>query len=282
MISRRVSVDAWERVLPHTYLTTPGDMDRARREMAAWLWAGRAALHSHVTAGRRTGLEGCDDGTVHLLVPGGKRAPVDWLVVHRADDLQPGDFTERRFPPLTRPARTIVDVAATHPDSVEAVLDAAIRERLVSPRYVLRTLERLGSRGRTGAKHLRRLLDERMSGTRIDSALQRRVRTALLQDGLPRPATEFYVYDGKEFVARVDLAYPARLVAIEADSIRWHTGRAAWQRELIRRRRLGTLGWRVIPVTDEDLRLRRREVLDIIRAAIGYPCIGVLALMPPA
>ena len=71
--------------------------------------------------------------------------------------------------------------------------------------------------------------------------------------------------------ARLDFAYPQRLVALEADSYRWHTGRASWARYLTRNRTLTAMGWRIIPVTWEDLTQNGDNLADEIRTALWTP-----------
>jgi very-short-patch-repair endonuclease len=70
-------------------------------------------------------------------------------------------------------------------------------------------------------------------------------------------------------LARVDLAYPDVLLAIEADGYRYHSGRVAWQRDLERRNALTSRGWRVIHVTWKDVVLEGERVAADIRRALG-------------
>lgn len=67
------------------------------------------------------------------------------------------------------------------------------------------------------------------------------------------------------FVARVDFAYPAAMLAIEAQSYKHHEGRKAWFRDKERDRALRQLGWEIVYVTDEDLRWHREETVQLIR-----------------
>ena len=63
-------------------------------------------------------------------------------------------------------------------------------------------------------------------------------------------------------IARIDLAYPDRLLAIEADGYRYHSGRHAWQRDLIRQTELTSRGWRVLRFSWEDVHRRPEWVVE--------------------
>ena len=101
-----------------------------------------------------------------------------------------------------------------------------------------------------------------------ESPLEQRLRRLLIKNGLPVPATQHEVRDRGKLVARVDLAYPLARLAIEADGYRYHTGRAAWQRDLVRRNALSLLGWTVHHVTWEDIEVRPDEVVERVRTTL--------------
>ncbi|MGH2727306.1 MAG: DUF559 domain-containing protein, partial [Actinomycetota bacterium] len=62
--------------------------------------------------------------------------------------------------------------------------------------------------------------------------------------------------------------YPDKLLAVEVDGYRWHSGRIRWQRDLTRRNELTRLGWRVIHVTADDLARRPNETILRLAAAV--------------
>lgn len=90
----------------------------------------------------------------------------------------------------------------------------------------------------------------------------------LRSSGIELPQTQFKVFDSGELVARLDFAYPERLVAIEADGFAYHSGRVKWQLDVSRRNWLTSLGWLVIHVTWEDVTTRPEKVIDSIRNAL--------------
>ncbi|HVW81198.1 MAG TPA: type IV toxin-antitoxin system AbiEi family antitoxin [Mycobacteriales bacterium] len=83
-----------------------------------------------------------------------------------------------------------------------------------------------------------------------ESPMETRVRLLLVRAGLPAPVAQHRVRgaDG-HFVARLDLAYPDALVAVEYDgSFHWQQRRADDRR----REELRALGWTVLVVSAED------------------------------
>jgi len=112
------------------------------------------------------------------------------------------------------------------------------------------------------------LLDERGDRRASGSAKEVVLAQLLCRAGLPDPVREHEVRANGRLVARVDLAYPQWKVAIELDSVRWHTGGAALTRDALRRNRLQSLGWIVVSVTvavlERDPALAVAQVRDAI------------------
>ncbi|WP_125130347.1 DUF559 domain-containing protein [Microbacterium sp. 10M-3C3] len=80
------------------------------------------------------------------------------------------------------------------------------------------------------------------------------VRLLLVDTGLPEPVAAHEVFDGDgRFVARLDLAYPRRRVAVEYEGEQHLTDPAQWARDIRRYEALAALGWTVIRLTREDL-----------------------------
>ncbi|MDP9402882.1 MAG: type IV toxin-antitoxin system AbiEi family antitoxin domain-containing protein, partial [Actinomycetota bacterium] len=137
---RRVRSGRWRRVAPGVFALA-GTADTWRQKtMAAVLAAGPGALASHTTAAALFGLSCCKFKGVEVTVPKGRSHRSRLATIHETEHLGRNDVTSIDRIPATRPARTLVDLAASASKVVleEAVDDALIR-RLV-------TLERLKSR----------------------------------------------------------------------------------------------------------------------------------------
>ena len=100
-----------------------------------------------------------------------------------------------------------------------------------------------------------------------ESPQETRLRLLLVRGGLPTPVAQFVVRDGGRFVARVDLAWPDRRLAVEYDGV-WHGERGQFARDRDRLNRLLAAGWRVVFVTARDLH-RPQELVARVAAALA-------------
>jgi hypothetical protein len=100
-----------------------------------------------------------------------------------------------------------------------------------------------------------------------ESPMETRLRLLLVLAGLPRPKPQHVVSDASDrFVARLDLAYPTEMVAVEYDgSFHWKQRRADDRR----RDALRALGWTVLVVSAEDYYRTPQEVVGKVRAALA-------------
>ena len=65
----------------------------------------------------------------------------------------------------------------------------------------------------------------------------------------------------------LDFAWADVRLALEAQSYRHHAGRLAWSRDQLRTATLTSIGWRVLPVTWEDLVGAPDELITTLRRA---------------
>lgn len=85
-----------------------------------------------------------------------------------------------------------------------------------------------------------------------ESPRESETRTLLVLAGLPAPETNVSIYDGKRFVARVDMLYRAERLVVEYDG-EYHQTDAQWRKDQARRAELISLGYRLVIVTADDL-----------------------------
>ena len=190
------------------------------------------------------------------------------VVVHRAVDFAPGDVEVRDGIPRTRPAPTLLALAAAVPaPGVEAALDDALRRGLVSCEQLKRLLDRVGRQGRDGAATLGALLAQREGRRWTQSEFERRLLRLVLAAGLPRPVPQYEVRLAGGRRAYLDFAWPDRRIAVEADSYRHHAGRLAWARDHTRNAHVVAEGWRILPVTWDDLVRRPDELVALLQRA---------------
>jgi hypothetical protein len=189
------------------------------------------------------------------------------IIVHAPRiPIPPGDITTLDAIPVTKPARTLLDIATVEAiDAIERCLDDALRRRLVSVPFLERWLQDPLRTRHRGARVLRRLVEERALRGVADSPLETRYLQLSRDLGLPSPMLQYVVKDQHRFVARLDFAYPEKRVGIEVDGFRHHDIRRTFDRERARGNALEALGWRILRVTaghDPD------EIASWIRRAL--------------
>lgn len=168
--------------------------------------------------------------------------------------------------PVTKPARTILDLASEEPEDVIArCLDDALRRRLVSLPFLDRWLDDPIRKRHHGWRMLRRLVDERAIIGVTDSELESRVLALLRDASLPLPMLQYEVFDNGRFLARLDFAYPELRVAIEVDGFRHHDLRSGFDKERARGNDVESAGWRVLRVTAAHLENDPEGVVAWIR-----------------
>lgn len=99
-----------------------------------------------------------------------------------------------------------------------------------------------------------------------DSELEARALRALHEAGLPAPVQQHQVRRPNGRLARIDLAYPAQMVAIELDGWDHHGRRSAFEPDRIRRNELTLLGWDVYQFTAS---MEDRILTSTVAAALG-------------
>ena len=235
---------------------------------------------SHRTAASLLGLDGFPARIVEVVTKRWSRRPNPRVRVHESLDIKDGDVTERMAIPVTTVARTIIDLGAVVPaHRVEQAFDDALRRGLTTPEEVRERFEQVARRGRRGVGILRPLLEARLGADGPSPGeFERRTGRLLVEAGLTPPEYEHEVCTPEGlFVARVDLAYPLLLIAIECDSDQWHSGRQRRQADLDRQNRLVLAGWTVLRFTWDDVVKRPELVVARVRAALQAASTLVLA-----
>jgi hypothetical protein len=168
---------------------------------------------------------------------------------------------------ISPPDTTVLACAAELPlDQAVAVVDSALRMRRCTRDGLLQALER--RRGVGDLHHLRHVL--RWCDARSGSVLESLLRVLLADAGLPTPRTQHALCDPLTgVVRRVDLAWPAQRLVVEADGRRWHDPLDV--RDLDRRRDNGwaVLGWRVLRFSWSDVVGSPDDVVSAVRRALA-------------
>jgi very-short-patch-repair endonuclease len=251
-----------------------------QRALAALLRLGPSAALSHASAAFVLRLQGFSSrpDTIELTTardgPRTKRIrPVmQGVLLHRTRvPFRTLDVGGLR---VTSTTRTLQDLASRlEGDALEDTLDAAQHTFGLGER-LQRAIEP-AARGVKGTTRLRRLLEERQ-GAKTDSPLENRVFRALRRARLPRPVLQLEVFDGSEYVTRLDFAWPTERVALHVDGYAYHCRRTQFDHDRTVASKLTALGWRAVWVTSRTL--QDPGWLTDLRAALthGAPQLSLL------
>jgi predicted transcriptional regulator of viral defense system len=185
--------------------------------------------------------------------------------VHRSLDIAPDHLTAVDGLPTTTVARTLIDLAAVcRKGMVARAMDELLASGRVRIEDVVSVFEDTARRGRTGAKAMRELLEERVGDEMVSASRLEQVGMDLFErGGLPRPKCQYPAPWNPD--ERIDFAWPRWLSGVEGDSRRWHSRVADFERDR-RRDRLGLLHrWTILRFTWFDFTKRPEEVLAQVR-----------------
>lgn len=252
LVDRRLTAGLWVAEANGVY-GLPGAVHTwHRRLMVAHLDLGHASVVSHRAAAALLTLPAARRGAPELTVPRGSGRPARWRV-HEID-VAPADRTRVEGIPVTTVVRTVLDLAP--------LLDRRSLQRLVEELLVQRRLQldsftaraaASRSRGRRGSGVLADLLGDLGPGyVPPASEMEARLFAVLAGGGLPCPVRQ-HPLPSLTGEGRVDAAYPAVRLLVEADGRRWHTRVADFERDRRRDIEAGLLGWRVVRFVWRDL-----------------------------
>jgi hypothetical protein len=236
-----------------------------------------ACLSAHGTASHRSAaylwrLDGSRAQRPEIVVPRGCRPRLDRVVVHHSKDFDRRDECWFGPIPATGLLRTVLDLGAVLQERrVAQSVDDVLRTGRSDLADLWETYTRHRRRGRNGTGVLNRVLEEAARQRGVPESFFERVAYDLIVDsGLPQPVRQHEVRDGgNRFVARIDLAYPDRRIAIELLGKEFHHTEEAFERDPARRNKLELLHWIVLEFTwrqyVDDPSTIIRQVADALR-----------------
>lgn len=236
----------------------------AARFAAAVLACGAGAVLSDYAAAAHLGMRRAGDRVPEVTVPRAGGRKIDGIRVHRRQ-LDPRDVWTREGIRVTRPARTILDVAATMPAAaLRRMVRQAQAERIVTMRQLLDVLAR--HRGHRGAAKLRAVIADGPTPTR--SELEDHVLALVVQAGIERPEINPRLeIDGRR--VEPDLLWRRRRLIVECDGRQWHSDPLSQADDEARQALLEAHGYRVLRVTWQQAMTHPRQTVARIRAALA-------------
>lgn len=178
--------------------------------------------------------------------------------------------------PITNPARTLIDLAAVvEEERLEIALDYVLHRGLSSLERLRHRVDALGGRGVTGTRVLRVLLKDRGLGEAVpESVLETRFLQLLRKHHLPLPRRQRTI-EAAGGRYRLDFYYPDQDVVVEVDGCRWHSSRAAMQKDRRRDNELNVRKQTVIRLTWFDVTHDEAYVEGVIRSALAGKSVSV-------
>jgi very-short-patch-repair endonuclease len=253
----------WRIELPAIYAFTDFPRSWWQWAKAAELWAGQGGALSGASAAFVWAFEGFSPGSIELSSIAISARRSCWSAEcdrgWKARSLPIEACGSREL------TRTIADLAATiDPPALEALVDEALRRGCTTERNLDDYLAGFNGRGPHGVARLRQVLSERVAGAAPESRLETMLARLFRTSSLPTPARQHPIVHEGRFVARVDFAWPAYRVAVEAQSRTHHADKTSFERDLARMNALTQALWTVLYITWDDGRRRPRETLDLV------------------
>jgi len=183
--------------------------------MVAVLACGRSAALSHRSAAALWGIGKEQRGQIDVSVRSHSEHRRSGVRTRCRPTLPAGDVTVHNNIPVTRPARTLVDLATElGGTALERAVNEADKHDLIDPETLRAALDRFA--GEPGVRTLRALLD-RHTFRLSDSNLEIAFRPIATEAGLPQPLTKAWV-NGYE----VDFFWPGLGLVVETDGLHYH------------------------------------------------------------
>jgi very-short-patch-repair endonuclease len=244
------------RAAPGTYLVAGAAPTWYQRVRAATSSGGGWA--SHRAAAALWALDGFDGRVVEIVTERGRRRRRSGWKVHESRTCAVLTSPRpRRSPPSPSPGRSSTCRLWRTPTSWARRSTTRAGATRPLDAVVARHLE-LPTRGRRGARLLGEMLGERLGTRFTDSDFETATIRLLRSIGVPDPVPQHEVRAGN-FVAYIDLAWPALQWFVECDSLAHHFGKASHEWDRSRRRHLKRLGWDGVEVTYDDVTRRARR-----------------------
>jgi hypothetical protein len=241
-------------VHPGVYRVAGAPVTWPQRLQAACLAAGQDAAVSHRAAIARWGIDGGAPGIVEIAVPRPQWHRLEGVKqVHRATDLFDHHVVVRDGIRITTPTRSLIDLGAVAPWwVVDRAYGHAVGLKLTTATAMRRMIDELGRKGRSGVGVMRRVLDERGDLAPSNQWLAAKGDRLLQRYGITGGVSEYEIWVGDRFVAKVDKAFPDIKFCIEWDGDERHLGNTAADVE--RQNAISEAGW-------EFRRFGRRHVV---------------------
>ena len=229
---------------------------------AALLAVGKGSALSHLTAAYLDEYHPHQPDVIDVTTAARTREGDDRIRLHRVRSLPAHHLDTHEGLPITRPARTLLDLAETvSTDRLTRLIGEAEYQRKITRQQLVAITQEV--RGRKGVKALKSIVGDG-SPQPTHSEFEDRFLKAIEQAGLPRPVSNERVLG-----YRPDFLWPRHKVIVETDGGRGHNTFSARERDPIRDARLQIAGYRVMRVTWHEFKTRPSAVIARLAALLA-------------
>ena len=229
--------------------------------MAAVLAYGDGALLSHHPAAVLWALCTAPAHVMHVTVAGRAARSRDGVRAHSVRHLHPHDATRHQSIPVTSPARTLLDLAATvSTRDLNRAADEARVHRLVTGLSLNEQFERYPHHRGTAA--LRKVIQTEPALTRSEA--ERQFLELIRAARLPEPETNARVGRWE-----VDFLWAEHDLIVEVDGYVFHSSRSSFERDRRRDGELAAHGIRVMRVTWRQIADEAAALVATLAAALA-------------
>lgn len=266
VIRRRVLAGRLHEVYPGVFAVGHPRLTASGQLLAAALSYGDAGTIGFRSATQHWGLlrEPRRNGPVNVIAATGSARRGTKL--HRLT-LDPADRVVRDGVPVTKPGRTLADLATVAPKPLlaKAVNEAQVR-RLLTPSEIRRAHD--ASIKRPGGTELRVLLSKIDPTQRIRSELERLFLALLKETNLPPPTVNALI-EIEQVLHQVDFSWSGRRLAVEVDGGEFHSTPQAHEADLERDARFTRGGWRVQRFSHAQITEDPASVIKTLETLLG-------------
>lgn len=265
-IEHRLNSGRWLRAHRGVYLTIAAAGHRTAQLSAALLYAGLGATLRGWTAAELHGLRNTCSAQVEIWVPAARSvAVVPGLRVRRTSCLPDIDRRAVGGLAVTSIERTLIDLCTALPGERQriALVAEVLQAGRTSPHRLRMCLRRQATA--RGAGRLQQVLTTLQPG--FESGLEEQLGRHLAGAGLhPICQHKMTLADGRRI--RLDFAFPAEQVNVEADGAAFHLSPSQRDADLLRDEALRRMGWEVVRASTAQVRGDPAAVVRRVRAAL--------------
>jgi very-short-patch-repair endonuclease len=260
-LRRKVASGVIREIHPSVFAIAGAPASAQQQVLAACLSLGGVA--SHRCAACLWGFRRFESADVEVLVKRGRTPSLPDVRVRRTGHLDEADIDRLHGIPITRRARTLLDVCDASPALAEGALNGALHRRQVSVRELLAVLDRIGPQ-HPGRVRYRELVMPFAAGQRpTESELEDAfLELVIRRYRLPLPVRQHPV--GRR---TIDFAYPELVLGVEIESVRGHAAREDVHRNAAKSNEL--LEWWITRFAFDDIHLWPEDTAEFLERTIA-------------